>query len=244
MVIEDLASVTYEWSNAPESEPEPAQPDCPELEPAHPESLLPDAEAARPPVKITTRPASPRDGALLLDLYIARYADELDWNVSHQRSILIMRAQAEEGRLAKQYPNLDRLTIYADDVPAGRMVVDCNETVFRLLDISLLPRFRRQGIASRLLAEMLGEARAARLRIRLEVPKSGSALRLFERLGFGHPLDLGSTLRLTWAPPPLEDDESEPLPSREAHRGEPAADDLLSVDYPLNGTAGLVAVSD
>lgn len=239
MVIEDLASVTHEWSSMPAFDPESVV-----NAPTDPmEAMRQNSEQLIQPPKVTTRPASPRDGALLLDLYIARYADELDWNVSHHRSILIMRAQAEEGRLAKQYPRLDRLTIYVDDVPAGRMVVDCSETVFRLLDISLLPRFRGQGIASRLLGEMLGEARAARLRIRLEVPKSGPALRLFERLGFGQPLDLGSTLRLTWTPPPLDDDEPQPVPSREAHRGEPAEPDLLD-GYPLNGTVGLFAVSD
>ncbi|MCC9648213.1 GNAT family N-acetyltransferase [Rubrivivax sp. JA1029] len=50
--------------------------------------------------------------------------------------------------------------------------------------MQLLPAYRRAGIGSRLIAEVLAEARDQGARVSLSVLKSNPARSLYERLGF------------------------------------------------------------
>jgi ribosomal protein S18 acetylase RimI-like enzyme len=62
--------------------------------------------------------------------------------------------------------------------------VSLSESEVRLVDVSLLPKFRNRGLGGRWLAALTAEADAASLPVRLSVTRGNPALRLYERLGF------------------------------------------------------------
>ena len=154
--------------------------------------------------KITTRPSVAEDSAFMLELYASTSKDVLDdlgWTIGSQRTFVIMQAQTEEWNRARLYPGMDRLTICVDDMPVGRLLVCMRNNVLHLVDLSLLPRFRGNGIGTQLLSEILEEARNARVPVKVKIRKDSGAIRFVERLDFGTPTDLGSNVELTWMPP-------------------------------------------
>jgi GNAT superfamily N-acetyltransferase len=185
--------------------------------------------------KITTRPSVAEDSAFMLELYASTSKDVLDdlgWTIGSQRTFVIMQAQTEEWNRARLYPGMDRLTICVDEMPVGRLLVCMRNNMLHLVDLSLLPRFRGNGIGTRLMTEILEEARNARVPVKVKVRKESGAIRFVERLGFATPTDLGTTVELTWMPPltALGPDAREDGFSRvgtRAHRPAPTEDALL-----------------
>ena len=117
-------------------------------------------------------------------------------------------------------------------MPVGRLLVCMRNNMLHLVDLSLLPRFRGNGIGTQLMTEILEEARNARVPVKVKVRKESGAIRFVERLGFGTPTDLGTTVELTWMPPltALGPDAREDGFSRvgtRAHRPAPTEDSLL-----------------
>ena len=171
----------------------------------------------------------------MLELYASTSKDVLDdlgWTIGSQRTFVIMQAQTEEWNRARLYPGMDRLTICVDDMPVGRLLVCMRNNMLHLVDLSLLPRFRGNGIGTQLMTEILEEARNARVPVKVKVRKESGAIRFVERLGFATPTDLGTTVELTWMPPltALGPDAREDGFSRvgtRAHRPAPTEDPLL-----------------
>ena len=69
--------------------------------------------------------------------------------------------------------------------PVGCLAVEWLPDQVKLDRVFLLPGFQGRGIGSRLVGQVLAEARAARLPVRLRVMKVNPAQRLWRRLGFG-----------------------------------------------------------
>src|SRR6476620_7755077 len=110
--------------------------------------------------KITTRPSVAEDSAFMLELYASTSKDVLDdlgWSIGGQRTFVIMQAQAEEWNRARLYPGMDRLTICVDDLAVGRLLVCMRNNILHLVDLSLLPRYRGNGIGTQLMTEILEE---------------------------------------------------------------------------------------
>ena len=154
--------------------------------------------------RITTRPSVAEDSAFMLELYASnskQQLDDLGWSIGSQRTFVIMEAQAEEYHRARQYPGMDRLTICVDDMPVGRLLVCLRHNILHLVDLSLLPRYRGLGIGTQLMGEIIGEARNARVPIKVRVNRDSGTVRFVERLGFGSPTELGRQIEYTWMPP-------------------------------------------
>lgn len=165
----------------------------------------PQPESASPALgNVTTRPAVATDSCFLLELYASAYQDELDtigWSIGSQRTFVIMQAQTREWELIRRHPQLDRLTICVDGVPAGRMLVSRTAIVIHLIDVCLLPVWRGRGIGTRLVKELLEEAAAAEVPMRVRVPKESRVAAVCIELGFTEPLDCGTEWLLTRRPP-------------------------------------------
>jgi ribosomal protein S18 acetylase RimI-like enzyme len=67
-----------------------------------------------------------------------------------------------------------------------------------VIDIALLPEFRRRGIGTALLRALLEEGAARDLPVRIHVERLNPALALYERLGFRLLEDRGVYLFLEW----------------------------------------------
>ena len=85
-------------------------------------------------------------------------------------------------------------------VPVGRLYVEREPSLIRLMDIALLPEYRSQGWGGQLIQALLNEAEENNQVVRLYVFKENhQAYRLYQRLGFK---DLGEEgglyLKMEW----------------------------------------------
>ncbi|BAL94073.1 GNAT family N-acetyltransferase [Rubrivivax gelatinosus] len=74
--------------------------------------------------------------------------------------------------------------VLVDGLPGGLLRVHRGSRDWAIQQVQLLPQYRRAGIGSRLIAEVLAEARRDGARVSLSVLKTNPALSLYERLGF------------------------------------------------------------
>ncbi len=136
----------------------------------------------------TTRPYQPTDAPFLYQLYASTRADEIavwGWNPTQQELFLQMQFQAQQRHYAAQYPAATHQIIVGDASPVGRILTARTPPEIWLVDIALLPTHRNQGIGTRLIQDLLQEARAASQSVRLHVAKTNLvAMRLYTRLGF------------------------------------------------------------
>ena len=141
--------------------------------------------------RVRLRTAVPADAAFLLRLYGSTRAAELalmPWSAVEKAAFVRMQFQAQDAHFRGHYPDAERWIVVVDGAPAGRLYVDHRADEVRVIDISLLPEHRGQGIGTALLRRVLGDAAAAGLPVRVHVVEGNPARRLYDRLGF-RPVD-------------------------------------------------------
>ena len=137
---------------------------------------------------VAMRPVAPEDERLLLEIYEGTRADELAqvfWGEAQREAFLRMQLTARDRSYRMYYAGLEDSIILSDGRAVGRLLVVRGDEEFRLADIALLPDYRRAGIGTALVKELIEEAGRLGKPLRLQVEKSNpQALRLYERLGF------------------------------------------------------------
>lgn len=136
---------------------------------------------------ISLRPAGPADQEFLRTVYGSTRVGELavvPWTDDEKAAFLDMQFAARDVGYRQAYPDGESLIIVIDGRPIGRLFLARLPDEIRIVDIALLPEHRGAGVGSRLLAEILAEADAAGLAVRLHVESWNPAIRLYERLGF------------------------------------------------------------
>lgn len=143
-------------------------------------------EASRPD-GLRFRAVEADDLAFVYDLYAHVRAPELaavPWTEADKARFLEQQAQLQHRHYTDNYPGADLLLIEDASGPIGRIYVFRSRAEIRLMDIALLPQWRGKGVGSRLLAELLDEARATDCCVTLHVEPHNPAQRLYARLGF------------------------------------------------------------
>jgi ribosomal protein S18 acetylase RimI-like enzyme len=137
---------------------------------------------------VALRPAAAEDEPLLLEIYASTRADELaqiPWAEAQREAFLRMQLAARDRSYRMYYQGLEDSVILFENRPAGRLLVVRGREEYRLADIALLPEYRRAGLGTALVKELMSEAGRRGLPLRLQVEKSNAhARRLYERLGF------------------------------------------------------------
>jgi len=136
---------------------------------------------------VTLRPARPEDREHLLAVYASTRAEELapvPWTEEQKNAFVRMQFEAQNADYSRNYVGADFSVIEVDGEPAGRLYVERRPAEVRLIDIALLPSFRRAGIGTRLLAELIADANARGVPLTLHVEMFNPARRLYERLDF------------------------------------------------------------
>lgn len=136
---------------------------------------------------IRLRPIVEDDREVLYRCYASTRTEELSvvpWSNEEKDRFLRMQFHAQCEHYAKHYRTAQFQIILVDELPAGRLIVDRWEKEMRIVDITLLPPFRRQGVGSSLLQSLIDESVAAGKPITIHVEKNNPAMRLYERLGF------------------------------------------------------------
>lgn len=150
---------------------------------------------------IETVPVCEDDRPFLFQLFSTTRSDEIaSWGFDQAMAEQFLRmqweAQTQSYRL--QFPAMDHRIILADKEKVGRIIIDRTSRELHLVDISLLPTFRNQGIATGLLLDLQREALQQKKTLSLSVLVSNPAKRLYDRLGFSVVSEDEVYVRMKW----------------------------------------------
>jgi len=138
-------------------------------------------------MKVQLRPALPEDRDFLFRLYASTRMEEIrsfGWSAAQQEAFLRMQFNAQQQWYQATYSTAENQIIEIDHEPIGRMMVQRDSGTWRLLDISLLPEHRGQGIGGELIRNLIKECGTAGAMLQLQVVNTNPAQRLYARLGF------------------------------------------------------------
>lgn len=158
-------------------------------------------EPSAPPAGITLLPARPQDRAFLFRVYASTRRDELlplGWDDDATYSFLHAQFDHEDRDWNLHQPGAECLVVVRDSVPVGRLYLARSEHEIRVMDLTILPEHRRQGIGRRLIHALLDEARATRRTVRLNLSRSSPMVELCRRLGFLPAATRGGTWLMEW----------------------------------------------
>ncbi len=150
---------------------------------------------------LSLRPITADDEELLFRVYASTRAEELaavPWSDEQKAAFLRMQFVAQHRYNQENYTASCFDVVLVDGQPAGRLYVARWTEEMRIVDIALLPEFRRRGVGTALLARLREEAEAKRLPLRIHVERMNPALGLYERLGFRVIEDRGVYLFMEW----------------------------------------------
>lgn len=132
-------------------------------------------------------PAIPKDEEFLLAVYSSTRADEMalvNWTTEQKQAFLLMQFNAQRQYYLDQFPQAQYYIIEQAGQSIGRMIIDRSENIILLMDIALLPEYRKMGIGTALIKDLLEEADRANRPVRLHVETFNPAMNLYKRLGF------------------------------------------------------------
>jgi ribosomal protein S18 acetylase RimI-like enzyme len=153
------------------------------------------------PEQITLRSATADDDAFLLSVYSSTRAEELarvPWTAEQKEAFVKMQFAAQKQHYAATYPQASHDIICLDTTAVGRIYLDRGAEAFHILDITVLPQYRNQGIGSLLLRGLLDEAGKSAMPATIYVESFNPSLRLFERLGFQKDQEKGFQFLMKW----------------------------------------------
>jgi len=138
-------------------------------------------------VPITLRAVTPEDDAFLREVYASVRAQEMamvPWSDEEKAAFLKSQFDAQDSYYRAQFPAAEFQVIMNDDAPVGRLYVLRGGDEIRILDVSILPDARSQGIGTSLMKPLLEEAVAANKPVTIWVENFNPSQTLFRRLGF------------------------------------------------------------
>jgi ribosomal protein S18 acetylase RimI-like enzyme len=141
---------------------------------------------------IALRPADPAaDGEFLVSVYASTRMPELSglgWPEAQLDAFIRMQFDAQARHYGAAFPDAAHSVIAVCGEPAGRLIVDRSDGEIRIVDIALLPEYRRAGIGTGLVRDLLDEADQRGLPVRCHVAVGNDAVGFWERLGLvaGH----------------------------------------------------------
>lgn len=154
---------------------------------------------------VTTRPAMPEDRDFLLRVYAAAREVELSmtpWSSEQKRLFLEHQFDAQLHHYSAEFPNArhDVIVLSETGELAGRIYVNRTADRISILDITVLPEFRRRGIGSRMIATLTDEAERSGQAVQVYVETFNPSQQFFLSRGFFVELDDGLNLKLVKPP--------------------------------------------
>lgn len=140
------------------------------------------------PRQVSTRPERlPDDGDFLLSVYASTRRPELaglGWPEEQQDAFIRMQFDAQTRHYRESFPDATRSVICIDGELAGRLIIDRAGDQIIIVDIALLPEFRRKGAGGMLVRRLADQADAGHLPIRCHVRQDSTARQFWEHAGF------------------------------------------------------------
>jgi GNAT superfamily N-acetyltransferase len=154
--------------------------------------------------KISLRPIAQEDLLFSYRVYASTRAEEMelvDWGPEQIEAFLEMQfnAQAEHYRL--HYPTAEYQLILKEGKPVGRLITERSQDQLLIMDISILPEYRRGGIGTELIQDLMHEASHSGVPLALRVEFFNPVIRLYTRLGFVKTREVNSVYHeMVWKP--------------------------------------------
>jgi GNAT superfamily N-acetyltransferase len=159
-----------------------------------------------PAEQVTLRPVdNASDEAFLLSVYGSSRAEEMarvPWSEEQKQAFVKMQFTAQRDHYALVYPEAKHDIIYAAEKPVGRIYVDRNAERVHVLDVTVLPEHRGQGVGTALLRRLMDEAGASGIPVTIYVELFNPSLQLFEGLGFQREKEEGYQFLMKWQAQP------------------------------------------
>ena len=136
---------------------------------------------------VSTRRLLPEDAAFDLSVFASARSLELDVLGSQglaAEAFARLQMAARDRHYEACYPGAEHSVVLVGGEPAGRLIVDRSGTGILIVDIALLPRFRRAGVGSAVVEDLLEEADTKQLPVKCHVlAGNDGARRFWERHG-------------------------------------------------------------
>jgi ribosomal protein S18 acetylase RimI-like enzyme len=135
---------------------------------------------------ILFRPITEKDMDFLFHVYASTRLEEMaatGWDEDQVESFLIMQFKLQHSQYIQNYPGASFNLILAGYIPAGRLYVERKKDRLHIIDIALLPQFRRQGTGSNILKGLIEAADAMGRMMSLYVEMNNPILPYYRTLG-------------------------------------------------------------
>jgi len=156
---------------------------------------------------ISLRTALFDDEEFLFSVYASTRMQEMnlvDWIPAQKEAFLRMQFRAQDQYYREVYATATYQVILQGGQRVGRLYLHRRSDEIRVIDIALLPEYRRGGIGSALMNQILDGATRNQLPVSIHVERFNPALHLYERLGFRLAEDKGVYYFMKWLPASLE----------------------------------------
>ena len=136
-----------------------------------------------------------------MTVYASSRREELaavPWTDAQRESFLRIQFMAQDSSYKERFPDASYQIIMLGDEQAGRLYVLRDDKTIRILDISLLHRYRKRGVGATLIRTLIDEAKQSRKPLQIYVETFNPSLSLFMRLGFKTIKEDGINFLLEW----------------------------------------------
>ena len=165
---------------------------------------------------ITFRACIPADLPFIEAVYASSREVEMalvPWTEVEKANFLQYQCHAQLAHYQAHYPGAEHLIILKDTQPIGRLYLHHTAQEIRLMDVTLLPDYRRQGIGSHIVRDLLREGDQTNCPVTLHVEViNPDAFRLYERLGFTAVTQRGVHIFMERLPQPADVSSPEEVP--------------------------------
>lgn len=139
---------------------------------------------------VALREIQESDLPVLCDIYGSTRTEELDegtdWNEEQKRFFIEHQFNAQHDYYQKNYSEAKFYIIEMNRITIGRLYIDFyfEKKGVRIIDITLLPYWRKKNIGTRVLEEILKKATLNKIAVSIHVESFNPAMNLYTRLGF------------------------------------------------------------
>jgi GNAT superfamily N-acetyltransferase len=136
---------------------------------------------------ITLRAAIDEDESFLYELYASTRQAEIamvPWSAEQKQNFLRMQFEAQAKHYRAAYPTANHSIVMTGEARAGRLYADRQESQILIVDLTLLPEFRGQGIGRALVSDLQSEAASLEKVLTGHVEKWNPASDFWRHMGF------------------------------------------------------------
>jgi GNAT superfamily N-acetyltransferase len=152
---------------------------------------------------IAYRPFTEADLPLIERLYVSTREAEVaqtGWPEDAQRAFLSQQFRAQHSHYQTHYYDMEWLIVERAGQPIGRLYLFEASDEFEIVDITIGPEARGEGIGGAIIEDVFDLARPTGKRVSIHVEKNNPARRLYLRMGFVMIEDRGVYDLMAWEP--------------------------------------------